>query len=194
MLSELRISNVAIIDELEICFASGMNVLTGETGAGKSVITRAIGLLCGQRAAVDVIRTEKDEAEIEGRFDLDGAGRAALEACGLPAAEDVLIRRVVSRTGRGRVHINGSLATAGVLNQLGSRLIHVYGQHEQALLLRPENHLDFLDEFGKLSAEREHMAAAYAAFREVADRLAASNASHEAERQRLELLRFQANE
>src|SRR5512135_124153 len=100
MLRALRISNFAIIDELTLAFAPGMNVLTGETGAGKSIVMRAIGLLCGARAATDLIRTNADEAEIEGVFDLDDSGRAALEAAGLPAAEELLVRRVVTRTGK----------------------------------------------------------------------------------------------
>ena len=193
MLSELRITNFAIIDELALAFAPGLNVLTGETGAGKSIITRAIALLCGARATADLIRTDAEEAEIEGLFDVEG-DRSVLGDSGLPPNGELLVRRVISRSGKGRVHVNGSLATAGLLNQLGSRLIHVYGQHEQALLLKPDTHLDFLDEFGKLAAERAQMATAYATFRDAADRFAALTANQEACRQRLELLRFQVNE
>jgi len=194
MLRELRINSFAIIDELTLTFAAGMNVLTGETGAGKSIITRAIGLLCGDRAATDLIRTDADEAEIEGLFDLDAAGRAALDDSGLPEADELLVRRVISRAGKGRVHLNGSVATANLLGQLGSRLLHVYGQHEHALLLKPENHLDLLDEFGKLQAQRTQMGTAYGAFRDAAERLTTLTANSEATRQRLELLRFQINE
>jgi len=194
MLRELRINNFAIIDTLALTFATGMNVLTGETGAGKSIITRAIGLLCGDRAATDLIRTDADEAEIEGVFDLDAAGRAALEDSGLPPAEELLVRRVISRTGKGRVHLNGSVATANLLGQLGSRLVHVYGQLEHALLLKPESHLDLLDQFGKLEAQRTQMAAAYGAFRDAAERLATLTAHSDSTRQRAELLRFQVTE
>lgn len=194
MLRALRISNVAIIDELTLSFAPGMNVLTGETGAGKSIIMRAIGLLCGARATADLIRTNADEAEIEGIFDLDDSGRGVLRDAGLAATDELLVRRVLARSGKGRVYVNGSLATAGLLAQIGDALIHVYGQHEHALLLKPENHLDFLDEFGRLSALRQHMASAYAVFREAAERLAAVTANSERLRQRLELLRFQVTE
>jgi len=194
MLRALRINNFAIIDELTLSFAPGMNVLTGETGAGKSIIMRAIGLLCGARATSDLIRTSTDEAEIEGLFDLDKAGRAALDEAGLMPADELLVRRVINRSGKGRVYINGSLATAGLLTQLGGRLIHVYGQYEQALLLKPESHLELLDEFGQLTAERERMAGAYEAFRQAAEHLAALTASSEATRQRVELLRFQVGE
>jgi DNA repair protein RecN (Recombination protein N) len=194
MLRALRINNFAIIDELTLSFAPGMNVLTGETGAGKSIIMRAISLLCGARATADLIRTNADEAEIEGLFDLHDGGRAALESAGLAAGDELLIRRIISRSGKGRVYVNGSLATAALLTQLAGRLIHVYGQHEQALLLKPESHLELLDEFGQLAAEREGMASAYEAFRQAAERLAALTASSESTRQRLELVRFQVGE
>jgi DNA repair protein RecN (Recombination protein N) len=194
MLRALRISNVAIIDELTLSFASGMNVLTGETGAGKSIIMRAIGLLCGARATTDLIRTNAETAEVEGIFDLDDTGCGVLQDAGLPSADEILVRRILTRSGKGRVYVNGSLATAGVLSQIGGALIHLYGQHEHALLLKPENHLDFLDEFGRLSERRQRMADAYTAFREAAERLAAVTANSDRLRQRLELLRFQVGE
>jgi len=194
MLRELRINNFAIIDELLLAFEPGMNVLTGETGAGKSIITRAIGLLCGDRAAADLIRTDSEEATIEGLFDLDADDQKILDDSGLPVTDEVLIRRVISRSAKGRIYVNGSPASSAILTQLGNRLIHVYGQHEQALLLKPESHLELLDEFGKPAELRTQMAAAYGAFREAADRLANLTASGEAARQRLELLRFQAHE
>ena len=194
MLSELRISNVAIIDELQLRFAPGMNVLTGETGAGKSIIMRAIGVLCGDRAATDLIRSDAEEAEVEGLFDLADTGTDFLQASGVPVADELVMRRVITRSGKGRAYVNGRLATAAVLSQLGSRLLHVYGQHEHALLLKPESHLELLDMFAKLDAPRAQMAGAYAAFREAADRLAALTAGGDAARQRLELLRFQVKE
>ena len=194
MLSELRISNVAIIDELQLRFAPGMNVLTGETGAGKSIIMRAIGVLCGDRAATDLIRTDAEEAEIEGLFDLADTGTDFLQESGVPLADELVMRRVITRSGKGRAYVNGRLATAALLSQLGSRLLHVYGQHEQALLLKPESHLELLDLFAQLDAPRAQMAGAYAAFRAAADRLAALTAGGDAARQRLELLRFQVKE
>lgn len=194
MLRALRINNFAIIDELTLSFAPGLNVLTGETGAGKSIIMRAIGLLCGARATTDLIRTNAEEAEIEGVFDLDDRGAAALQEVGLVATEELLVRRIISRAGKGRVYVNGSLATAGLLTQLGARLIHVYGQQEQALLLKAESHLEFLDEFGQLGGARARMEREYEGFRQAADRLAALTANGEATRQRLDLLRFQVNE
>ena len=192
MLRELRIFNLAIIDELHLTFAPGFNVLTGETGAGKSIITRAIGLLCGDRGSADLVRTDTDEATVEGVFEL--ADPALLTNSGLAPAEEVLVRRIIGRATKGRTYVNGNLATAGVLAQLGDRMIHLYGQHEQALLLRPETHLAFLDEFGRHQASCARMAATYGAARAAAVRLAAVLADSDSVRQRLELLRFQVAE
>lgn len=194
MLRALRINHFAIIDEMEISFAAGMNVLTGETGAGKSIITKAIALLCGARASAELIRSDCDEAEIEGVFEPDGDAAGLLAECGLPAADEVVVRRTIQRNGKGRVYINGSLSAAAVLSQLGARLIHVYGQHEHALLLKPESHLSLLDEYGKLDPARSAMTNAYASYRAGADRLHRVTANREALQQRLDLLRFQVDE
>lgn len=194
MLLELRINNVAIIDQMALTFAPGLNVLTGETGAGKSIISRAVGLLCGGRASVDLIRTDAEEAEIEGLFRADAGVRARLEELGLPAEDEIVVRRVINRSGKGRVHIGGRLSTATILGQLGERLIHFYGQHDYALLLEPESHLAFLDEFGAHAAEREAMAVAHAAYREIADRLVAARRGVASRVERADLLRYQAEE
>jgi DNA repair protein RecN (Recombination protein N) len=194
MLRELHITNFAIIDELQLSFAPGMNVLTGETGAGKSIVTRAIGLLCGDRASVDLIRSDSEEAEIEGLFDLGDGERRRLTGTDLPVADDLVVRRVISRGGKGKVYVNGRLATTGTLAELGRELVHVYGQHEHSLLLKPDSHLQIIDEYGGLEEHRQHMAEAYADYREAADRVAALTANRDAVRQRLELLRFQVGE
>jgi DNA repair protein RecN (Recombination protein N) len=194
MLRELHITNFAIIDELQLSFAPGMNVLTGETGAGKSIVTRAISLLCGDRASVDLIRSDSDEAEIEGLFDLGASERLRLADTALLSGDDLVVRRVISRGGKGKVYVNGKLATTGTLAELGRQLVHVYGQHEHSLLLKPDSHLQIIDEYGGLEEQRQEMAAAYADYREAADRVAALTADRDAVRQRLELLRFQVGE
>ena len=162
MLRELRIKNFAIIDELRLDFRPGLNVITGETGAGKSIIMQALGLLCGSRAAPEIIRTDADLATVEGLFQLSDAAEL-LTAIGLDEEEDVLVRRTVARTGKGRVHINGSPATISLLAQLGARLLHLYGQHEQTALLRQGSHLDLLDRYAKLEEARGQMARTYEA-------------------------------
>jgi len=193
MLRELRIRDFAIIDDLTIGFRPGLNVITGETGAGKSIILQALALLCGGRAVPDLIRSNAEAASIEGLF--EGAIAAeCLESLGLSPDDELLVRRLIPRTGKGRVYINGSPATVALLAQLGNALVHIYGQHEQALLLRPESHLDFLDGFGGLAALRERMASAYAALAVAQNHLRDLTSRREALEQRRELLAFQVDE
>ena len=189
MLRELRIRDVAIIDDLTLAFQPGLNVLTGETGAGKSIILQALALLCGGRAALDVIRGDADEASIEGLFE-----------CPLPAElrdalgveqDEILVRRHLSRAGKSRIYVNGSPTTLALLAQLGTALVHIYGQHEQALLLRPASHLELLDRFGGLAARREAMAAAHAAWRDARARLDTLQREGDARAAQRELLEFQ---
>jgi DNA repair protein RecN (Recombination protein N) len=150
MLSALRIESFAIIDALEIRFGEGLNVLTGETGAGKSILFDALGLLLGGRADPRMIRAGAEEAVVEGIFvGAEYAERA--RALGLPAeGPELLVRRVVARGGKGRVYVNGSLATVGMLSDLLGGTVDLSGQHEHLSLLRKECHGDLLDRFGGL--------------------------------------------
>jgi DNA repair protein RecN (Recombination protein N) len=194
VLQSLRIANFAIIDELALEFAPGLNVLTGETGAGKSIIMQALGLLCGARGAADLIRSGEDEAVIEAVFDLSEEARSTAATLGLPAGDEFSIRRLVTRSGKGRVHLNGGLSTLSVLAQLGMQLLHIYGQHEHALLLHPDTHLDLLDDFGRLQPAREQFRAAHQrVVNEHANWLALARGGAAA-RERAELLRFQIAE
>jgi DNA repair protein RecN (Recombination protein N) len=194
MLRALRIANFAIIDELALEFAPGLNVLTGETGAGKSIIMQALGLLCGSRGSADLIRTGADEAHIEAVFELAAEGRAAAAALGLPADDDLSVRRLISRSGKGRIHLNGSLSTLAILGQLGMRLLHIYGQHEQALLLHPDSHVDLLDDFGRLHEQRTKFTDAYRQLLSMHDHWAALARGGQTARERADLLRFQIAE
>jgi DNA repair protein RecN (Recombination protein N) len=162
MLRELRIRDFAIIDELTIHFRSGLNVITGETGAGKSIILQALALLSGTRATSDVIRSDAEQASIEGLFEVS-VPPGILEAVGSFADDDLVVRRQVSRSGKGRIFINGNLATLGLLKRLGEHLVHIYGQYDQALLLQPASHLELLDRFGDLGELRRRMEGAHAA-------------------------------
>ena len=163
MLRELRIRQVAIIDEVALSFGPGLNVISGETGAGKSILLQSLALLCGARGSADLIRADADEAVVEGLFEcaLPGALR---EAVGIDDDGDVLVRRHLTRTGKSRLYINGAPATLAMLAQLGEYLVHIYGQHEQAVLLRPANHLELLDRFADLAAPRAAMAEAFAQY------------------------------
>src|SRR5438093_5948472 len=136
MLCFLRIRRLAVIDSVEVEFDPGLNVLTGETGAGKSILVEAVGLLLGGRASGDLVRTGEDVATIEAIFENGG--------------EELLVRREITAQGRSRAFINGALATAGALKELSSRLIELHGQHEHQTLLDPTTHLGVLDTFGRL--------------------------------------------
>src|SRR5512138_1372416 len=136
MLRFLRIRNLAVIDAVEVEFEPGFNVLTGETGAGKSILAEAVGLLLGGRASADLVRTGEAAATIEAIFESGG--------------EELIVRREITSQGRSRAYINGALATAGALKDLSSRLIELHGQHEHHTLLDEQTHLGVLDVFGGL--------------------------------------------
>jgi DNA repair protein RecN (Recombination protein N) len=193
MLRELRIKDFAIIDDLSVAFVPGLNVLTGETGAGKSIILQALALLCGARSDPDAIRRDAEVASVEGLFAPEGAAEV-LGALGFPPDDEIAVRRVVARTGKGRAHVNGSPATVALLAQLGRRLVHIYGQHDQAQLLDPASHLELLDRFAGCEALRARMAAAYAELVAARQRLAELTAGGAARAQRRELLEFQIHE
>jgi DNA repair protein RecN (Recombination protein N) len=156
MLSQLIINNFAIISHLEIRFKSGLNVLSGETGAGKSIIINAVNLILGGRASADLIRTGADEARVEALFVLpeNSVVKGMLREFGLPFDGDLVIKRHLSREGRNRITINSSLATLQSLSRVGLVLMSISGQHEHQVLLRPENHLYLLDDFGALTGDR----------------------------------------
>jgi len=194
LLRELHIRDFAIIEELQLEFAPGFNVLTGETGAGKSIIMQALDLLCGGRASPDNIRAGAEEAAIEGVFELALDEAKALATLGIDAGEDLHLRRNLSRTGKSRVYINGAAGSVGLLDQIGLALIHVYGQHEQSLLLRPESHLELLDTYAGHTDLTAAMAAAYGSLQAAAGRLERARGGRDAARQRLELVGFQLQE
>jgi DNA repair protein RecN (Recombination protein N) len=156
MLSQLIITNFAIISHLEIHFKPGLNVLSGETGAGKSIIINAVNLILGGRASADLIRTGADEARVEALFVLpeNSIVKGMLRELGLPFDGDLVIKRHMSREGRNRIMINGSIATLQMLSRIGAVLMSISGQHEHQILLKPENHLYLLDDFGALTVER----------------------------------------
>lgn len=152
MLVELRIRNVAVIDTVTLPFAAGLNVLTGETGAGKSLIITALGMLLGERTAVDRIRGGCDKGTVEGVFDLRArdAVRHLLDERGIEADEDLLVlKREIASTGRSRAWINGSPVTAAVLSEIGARLVSVHGQHDSRELLEPEQQRNTLDAYAQ---------------------------------------------
>ncbi len=171
MLLELRIKNFAIIERLELSFGPALNIFTGETGAGKSIVIDALSLILGDRASADLIRTGAGAAEVEALFSVEAGSEAVkvLEAAGIEVSEEIIIKRIVQRAGKNRIYINGSLATLVTLGLAGSALIDVYGQSEHQSLARPEEHIELLDTFAGLKGGgglRESMAVAYRGFKE----------------------------
>lgn len=164
MLIELRLRNVAVIDAVTLPLAEGLNVLTGETGAGKSLIVGALGMLLGERAASDRVRAGSEKATVEGVFDVKrGAGvRAALDARGIEADDELLVlKREIGSNGRSRAWINGSTVTAAVLAEIGALLVSVHGQHDSRQLLESEHQRETLDAFVGAEVERARVLNAY---------------------------------
>ena len=196
MLAELNIRNFAIIDELRVAFDGGLNMISGETGAGKSIIIGAVGLLLGERANADMIRSFEDAAVVEALFDIRGQEglQEKIREMGFGDGEELVVRRVVSRSGKNRVYINGNLASLAALAAIGESLINICGQHEHQMILDPENHTDILDEFGSLlplrAAYREH----YDRYRALRERLRGLQERRKTQAEREDLLRFQIGE
>lgn len=196
MLTDLNIRNFAIIDALHVAFRPGLNVLTGETGAGKSIIIDAVNLILGGRASADLIRTGEDDAVVEALFDLSSHGdlQAGLAEAGVECDGELLVKRVVSRSGKNRVFVNGSLSTLTTLGDLGRALINIYGQHESQTLLKPENHLLLLDGFAGLSPLRTEFAAIHGEYRQVLAEIAVLEEGEREAARRIDLLAFQSGE
>lgn len=194
MLTTLRLRDFAIIDELSLELGPGMNVLTGETGAGKSIIVDAVHLLLGGRARTDVIRGGADEAVVEAMFEPGEGTRAALRALDLDGDEGLVVRRVVSRSGKNRITLNGSPATLAMLEQVAGGLIDVTGQHEHHSLLAAENHQALLDAYGGTDPLRAAVAAAHAHTRALHEERAALERDDRERAAREDFIRFQLNE
>jgi DNA repair protein RecN (Recombination protein N) len=181
MLRTLRIRNLAVIEAVEVDLDPGFTALTGETGAGKSILVEAVGLLLGGRASADLVRTGTDTATIEALFErADGA--------------EVLIRREITAAGRSRSFVGGSLATASMLRDVSADLVELHGQHEHQLLLDPSTHLGFLDADAGLESAASGVAVAWARVRELRERLAGASMDARERAARLELIRFQLAE
>jgi DNA repair protein RecN (Recombination protein N) len=164
MLTELRVRNFAIIEQLTLPLARGFNVLTGETGAGKSIIVGALGLLLGERANTDVVRTGAEKALVEGTFDVSDRPEIAalLDERGIDVEEStVVLRREVAAAGRARAWVNGSAVTAAALSEIGRLLVNVHGQHEAQTLLDPDEQRDILDAFAGAQEQAAAVRAAH---------------------------------
>lgn len=199
MLKQLTIRNLAIIDSLDLEFTRGYTVLTGETGAGKSILIDAIGLAIGTRADAGLVRSGQDKAEISASFDLQGTddARAWLREHDLGDGDDpelLVIRRVVYAEGRTRAYVNGAAVNAGQLRELGEHLIEIFGQSESQTLLRADVQRRLLDEYGGHQSELSAVREAAAAYAEAARQIERLRASGERDPAQLEFLRFQIRE
>jgi DNA repair protein RecN (Recombination protein N) len=180
MLRLLRIRNLAVIEAVEVEFEPGFNVLTGETGAGKSILVEAVGLLLGGRASADLVRTGETHATIEALFD-DGE-------------RELIVRREISSQGRSRSFINGALATAGALRELSQRLVELHGQHEHQALLDPLTHLPLLDIHARLEPLAAQVDGAWQQVRVLREQLDRSRMDAREKAARLDLIAFQLAE
>jgi len=196
MLTEIHIKNFAIIEQLQVAFRPGFNVLTGETGAGKSIIIDAVGLLLGDRARPELIRSGADEATVEAIIDISHCTdvKQRLVDEDFEVTDELLVRRIISRTGKNRVYLNGSLATLTQLQIVSTELMVIYGQHEQQQLQRSAAHLELLDRFSRTENELAAYGVAYAELNVLQERLAQLELAERDRAQRLDLLSFQARE
>ncbi len=196
MLQEIRITNFAIIENLAIEFHAGLNVLTGETGAGKSIIIDALNLILGGRADTDTIRSGASTATVEACLTLNDPKTLAMIAdLGIEVENgQVIIKRIISNSDKNRTYLNNSNLTVAALSKIGDRLIDIHGQHDHQSLLHPETHVDLLDHHGTLLAERDAFAEHYAAYQKKIQTLRQMQ-THQGERlQRQDLLNFQIGE
>ena len=197
MLLELRIQNFAVIEALAIHFEQGLNALTGETGAGKSIIVGALGLLLGERASSENIRTGAQKATVEGVFDIARRKNvlAMLAEQGIEADDGLLIlRREVSVEGRSRAWVNGAASTATFVGQLGRSLVDLHGQHEGQTLLRAEEQRSILDEYAGATDRAVEVSQAFARVRDLQSDLDDLERRRRDAEQRADYLRFQVNE
>lgn len=193
MLTELFVKNFALIDEIRLSFGKGFSIISGETGAGKSILVGALGLAIGGRASPTMIRTGEKEAVIEAVFDTGDHTilKVLLEEWSLNDNNQVLIRRHLSAEGKNRIYVNGQSASLSQLEKIGSFLVDLAGQHDQQILLNEENHLPLLD--GTAPLKKEY-ALLYAPYESLARQIAEEEKKLQARDQRLDYLKFQLAE
>jgi DNA repair protein RecN (Recombination protein N) len=196
MLKELRIKNFAIIDNLNVEFKSGLTALTGETGAGKSIIIDALNLILGGRADSNFIRTGESSATVESLFEITNPQTLdILSELGITVdSGEVVLRRTISNSGKNRCLVNDCTVAVGVLAKLGNRLVDIHGQHDHQALLNPEIHIDLLDLYGKTMGERNEFSKKYFEYIEALRKIEDLRSKESDRMQREDLLRFQINE
>lgn len=196
MLSEITVQDLVIVSRLELGLSSGMTTLTGETGAGKSILIDALGLTLGDKADAAMIRSGRERAEISATFDLqhNPEARTWLTEQALDDGDDCVIRRVLVRSGRARAYVNGRAVTGGQLRALGEYLVDIHGQHAHQSLMRPSAQRALLDGYADHPALLAKVAEQFRAYRELNNQWNALNAARSERNERLDLLRFQLDE
>ncbi|MBT0948852.1 DNA repair protein RecN [Streptococcus lutetiensis] len=198
MLLEISIKNFAIIEEISLTFENGMTVLTGETGAGKSIIIDAMNLMLGARASLDVIRHGANKAEIEGLFSVgeNAALTQILEENGIGVTEELIIRREILQNGRSIGRINGQMVNLTTLRAVGQYLVDIHGQHDQEELMKPNMHIRMLDEFGdsQFASVKKHYQDLFEHYRRLRKRVLTKQKNEQEHKARIEMLEFQIAE
>lgn len=197
MLKTLDIENIAVIEKARIEFSSGFNVLTGETGAGKSIVVDSINAILGERTSRELVRSGSDYAFVSALFtEINPAVKAELNDLGFSAEEDdsLLLTRRISRDGKSQCRINGHAATVSVLREVGGTLVNIHGQHDSQSLLNPEYHYQFIDMLSGGNMLLEQYKAAFSAFIHIRRRLKQLTAQAEKNDNSTELLDFQIKE
>lgn len=195
MLNELSIENVAVIEKAEVRFGAGLNVLTGETGAGKSILIDSINAILGNRTSRELVRSGAPKAAVWATFtQLPAEAQAALEAAGYEADEELLLYREIGADGKTSCRVNGRPATAAILREIGASLLTIHGQHDNQSLLNPSKHLGILDGYAQNEELLEEYRHAYRALREIEKQIAALSMDEGEKQRRLDLLRYQVDE
>ncbi len=194
MLKSLRISSFALMESLEIELDSGLNALTGETGAGKSIIIQALSALLGEKLDETVIRTGADAAVVEGLFAVSAEMAAKLRQAGLDVTDELVIKRRIGRSKKSTAYMNNSLVAQNDLKTAGEQLVDLHGQHEHQSLLKVANHVDLLDSFAGLEADRRAFGSALQQYRMATRELDSATKGFDEVKNRTDLLAFQAAE
>ena len=198
MLLEISIKNFAIIESISLNFEQGMTVLTGETGAGKSIIIDAMNMMLGARATTEVIRHGAPKAEIEGLFSIESnrALEEIFDEQGLELSDEIIIRREILQNGRSISRVNGQMVNLSVLRTIGQQLVDIHGQHDQEELMRPHRHIQMLDEFGDASffELKEAYQMSFDNYRRMRKQVLDIKKNQQEHKARIEMLEFQMAE
>lgn len=194
MLREIFVRNYALLNDVRVVFDSGLNVLTGETGAGKTILIKALSFLLGEKGNVDDIREGEDEAIVVGTFSMPKEVKLLINSLGIETEDEIIIRRILKRDGRGNIYINDIRSTVKTLQEIGKYLIDIHGQHKHQLLLNENTHIDFIDSFGELLEQRKNFKTNFYSYLDNKNNLEALISEADDLKKKRELLQYQIEE